>query len=191
MRCCPALLTYHRCAGVHADLSKNRLQAIPAGFESLENLKHLNLANNRVAYLSPLLGQLRLLHTLNLDNNNITDVPASFSALTALRTLHLCRNRLVQLPASLSSLGLTHLRLDHNELETLDEDLFAGPLGASLKYLSMHDNNLLQLPRSLVGLAQDTYFSADSNPLISPPPALLAHGKRYNVMHRRGGHFTK
>jgi Leucine-rich repeat (LRR) protein len=52
----------------------------------------------------------------------------------------------------LKTLSLTHLRLDHNIVEYLDDDLFEAELGASLKYFSAHDNNILQIPQSAVKL---------------------------------------
>ena len=158
------------------DLSKNRMQQLPRGFESLDGLKSLNLASNYIKRLSLELSRLSVLHTLILDNNLLGDIPASISELKALRTLNISRNNLVDLPMGLKKLSLESFRLDHNRIEFFDDDLFSEELGKSLKYFSCNDNNILRLPQSLTKLSSDIKFFADSNPLTSPPAALLAYG---------------
>lgn len=158
------------------DLSKNRLHALPVGFETLENLQTLNISSNQIISLSPALSRLHQLHTLHAESNIIEYIPSSFSVLENLKVLDLCRNQLSTFPVALKVLSLTHLMLEHNILEHLDDLLFSSNLGISLEHFSCHDNNLLQLPASLVKLAPHIYFSADTNPFLSPPPALLAHG---------------
>lgn len=113
---------------------------------------------------------------MNLDNNQLREIPASISELKLLRIVNLSRNFLTELPEGFNSLQLTQIRVDHNLLEKFDDGLFSNELGQSLMLFSCHDNNILQLPQSIIRLRADTRFSADSNPLISPPASLLIHG---------------
>lgn len=152
------------------------MQQLPRGFESLDGLKSLNLASNCIKRLPPELGRLTVLHTLILDSNQLSNIPSSVSEMKSLRVLNISRNNLVDLPVGIKNLSLERFRLDHNRLEFFEDDLLSEELGKSLKYFSCNDNNILRLPQSLTKLSADIKFFADSNPMISPPAALLIHG---------------
>jgi len=68
-----------------------------------------------------------------------------------LRELDISHNLFAQLPAKIATLrGLEELRINHNSLTSLESDQGEDPLGAltGLKYLSVKNNQLEQLPES-------------------------------------------
>ena len=73
-------------------------------------------------------------------------------------------------------MSLTSLKIGHNKIESLPEDLFSLSLGQSIKLFSCCENNLSELPTSLFEIDPGAFLEADLNPLYSPPPGLLAEG---------------
>ena len=159
-----------------ADVSNNRIYELPAGFEKLTNLKTLNLESNRLETIPGELYKLRALKILNLAKNRIYDLPDSICELTELKVLNVEKNKLSFVPASLATMQLVDLKIGHNLIEQLPSDLFLGELGKTVKHLSCCENNLFELPWSLCKVDPECFIDCDFNPLISPPPYLLAEG---------------
>eukprot|EP00981_Chlorochromonas_danica_P007020 scaffold1524_cov182-Ochromonas_danica.AAC.4 len=180
-------------------LEENRLEYLPAGFCQLRALTSLDLSKNRLYSLPDNFHELSSLMTLTVESNNLEALPATFYQLTELKTLNLAKNRLVDLPVSLcwlqsltvlnleknmlyflpeemKHMHLMELRVGHNRLESLSPTLFEEELGRTLHMFSCCENNLLELPRSLVHLSKQTFIEADYNSFISPPPQLLREG---------------
>jgi hypothetical protein len=67
------------------------------------------------------------------------------------------------------------LRAGHNRLCSLENDFFLPNLCSSLQLLSLLENNLVQLPYSIVDLPNTVKVEAEYNPLISPPSETLSH----------------
>lgn len=96
--------------------------------------------------------------------------------LSKLKKLNLSDNQLYYLPKEIRHMNLVELRIDHNRIELLVESLFSYELGKSIKYFTCTENNLLDLPNSIYLIDPESTFSADYNPLVSPPSYLLTEG---------------
>ena len=158
------------------DISKNRLYQLPEGFENLQLLRTLNLESNNIEVMPTAFSRMSVLMTLNLAKNRISDMPDVICDISSLRKLNLESNRLSVIPNRIGRLFLIELRLGHNRLEFLPDDMFTGNLGETCKLFSVCENNLLQLPESLPSLDHETLVEADYNPLRSPPQYLLSEG---------------
>lgn len=159
------------------NLSKNRLFSLPQSFSSLSSLQTLNVESNYLEDLPPNFEQISRLKVLNLAKNRLGDVPVSITKLQMLTVLNLEKNKLVNLPQSISRMmNLVDLRIGHNKLEFLSETLFSSELGKVCRHFSCPENNLLELPTSIVLLHEKSVFDAEYNPLISPPSFLLSEG---------------
>lgn len=73
-------------------------------------------------------------------------------------------NMMTHLPAGFGSLRLRSLKLSYNRLETLRQDVFRPALKSTLTQLWLSNNNLLQLPDSLIEVS----FSCTTYTLSSP-----------------------
>lgn len=158
------------------DLSKNRLYNLPEGIENLSALKMLNLESNNIETLHEGLGKMDRLQTLILSKNRIADVPAPLCNLTNLKVLNLEKNKLYFLPGNMRNMNLVDLKVGHNMIEIISDDLFSGNLKSSLKFFSCCENNLMELPTSLWLIDKEAALDAEYNPLVSPPTYLLAEG---------------
>lgn len=81
-------------------------------------------------------------------------------------------NMLTQLPVGFGSLRLRSLKLSYNRLETLRPGVFRPVLKGTLTQLWLSNNNLLQLPDSLIEVS----FYAPSQ--FRRPPVLLRNRPR-------------
>ena len=96
---------------------------------------------------------LMLKSSVNYPRHSIlSDLPPRVLAKgKVLRELDISHNLFAQLPAKIATLrGLEELRINHNSLTSLESDQGEDPLGAltGLKYLSVKNNQLEQLPES-------------------------------------------
>ena len=169
------------------DVSKNKLYMLPTGFESLTVLRTLNLESNNIEELPAGLGRIETLVSLNLRKNRIVDIPDQFCDLTNLKKLNFEMNKLVGVPRRLGCLPCVELRLGHNRIEALPDDLFSAELGASVKMFSVCENNLLNLPSTIYNIDPECLLEADFNPIRSPPQYLLSEGLKVvqHYMHIR------
>jgi len=110
--------------------------------------------------------------------NQIIDLPDLLCDISTLLKLNVERNKLSQVPPRIKALNLVELRIGHNSIEMLPDDMFEGPLGEKCKFFSCCENNLLELPLSLAMIDMEAYVEADSNPLKSPPQGLLSEGTK-------------
>eukprot|EP00752_Nemacystus_decipiens_P011950 g10596.t1 len=158
------------------DMKKNRLQDCPDGIGNLSRLKRLELDGNRLEVLPPSLSQLTQLEVLTLSSNHVYQLPDAMVGLSKLKVLDANGNMLTHLPIGFGALRLRSLKLSFNRLETLRHEVFRPALRGTLRQLWLSNNNLLQLPDSLVELSKVQEVQMDSNPYKSPPPELLAEG---------------
>ncbi|CAM9458599.1 unnamed protein product [Pylaiella littoralis] len=158
------------------DMKKNRLQDCPEAIGSLSRLKRLELDENRLEVLPPSLSQLTQLEVLTLSSNHVYQLPDEMVGLEKLKTLNANGNMLTHLPLGFGALRLRSLKLSYNRLETLRHEVFRPALKGTLRQLWLSNNNLLQLPDSLIQLSKVQEVQMDSNPYKSPPPELLAEG---------------
>lgn len=71
-------------------------------------------------------------------------------------------NMLTHLPAGFGSLRLRSLKLSYNRLETLRHEVFRPALKGTLTQLWLSNNNLLQLPDSLIEVSFFFYIEVVS-----------------------------
>ena len=160
------------------DLGNNRIYDLPAGMDLLQQLKTLKLEGNNLEAVSPMIGKLTALTLLDISKNRLKEVPDVLCELSSLKKLNMEKNYLTVLPERMKVLGLVELLIGHNSIELLSEEIFSERLGLTIKRFSVCENNLLELPTSLCKIDPEALLEGDFNPLISPPPFLLAEGLR-------------
>ena len=158
------------------DMTNNRLYDIPDGFSGLVNIKTLILEGNNIEIIPPKLSNMSVLQVLDLSKNRLIDIPDTLCDLLMLKKANFERNCLIGVPKRIGNLPLIELRIGHNSIEMLPDDMFAGPLGSNIKKFSCCENNLLQLPPSLALIHEEAFIEPDFNPYISPPQYILAEG---------------
>lgn len=168
-------------------MSKNRIYELPDGFETLTKLTTLNLESNNLEHIPTNIYKLHKLKVLNISKNRIYDCSDEISHLSELKILNIEKNYLHYIPHNISQLNVVELRIGHNQIEILPNDIFNSNLGKSIQIFSCCENNLMELPWSITKLHPDTLLEADFNPYISPPPYLLSEGLQIlqNYLHIR------
>lgn len=159
-----------------ADLSKNRLYNLPESFHKLKHLQILNLESNYIEEIPLDIGRMSKMKNLNLAKNRLFDIPETLCDMKGLKVLNLEKNKLRYLPSRISQMELVELRIGHNQIERLADDMFSRRLGKSVELFSCVENNIMELPNSLGGVKERCVLEADYNPFISPPPYLLSEG---------------
>lgn len=111
----------------------------------------LSLCTNHLSCIPNNFSQhLSNLKRLDISNNNLKELPSSFNLLTKLEHLKLDHNEFQTLPKVLAEMrSLKTLSISHNKLEEHSEDL--GSL-INLETLDLSSNNLSSLPYSFVRL---------------------------------------
>ena len=157
-------------------LGGNQLRVLPDWLGQLTNLTWLSLGGNQLRVLPDWLGQLTNLTTLHLGGNQLRVLPDWLGRLTNLTTLGLNDNRLTELPDSLGELtNLTWLHLGGNQLRMLPESLRQL---TNLTWLTIGGSQLRVLPDWLSKLPNLKTLELYQNPLVSPPPEVVAQGSR-------------
>ncbi|XP_053908666.1 leucine-rich repeat and calponin homology domain-containing protein 4 [Cuculus canorus] len=185
-----------------ADLSRNRLSALPPAVCRLPALEELNVAHNVLRRLPPAMADLRALAHLDLSHNQLRALPSCLSLLP-LRVLLASHNRLARLPENIGALGsLCQLDVSSNELRALppslghlrslrDLNLRRNQLTALPRELSelplirldFSCNRIVSIPRSFRRLRHLQTLLADHNPLQSPPAQVCLKGKVHIFKH--------
>ena len=172
------------------ELHFNKLQSLPAEIGKLDKLERLDLRFNPIATLPKDIRALKLgsrqwtrlykdvcrirsLRRLDLSSNyNITTLPKEIGNLIGLTHLNLNFNKLQSLPAEIGNLNnLVSLELEYNELQSLPAEI--GNLN-NLVSLSCERNQLQSLPSSITKLKNLQTFNLRANPLYSFPAGLVA-----------------
>lgn len=136
----------------------------------------LNLESNYIEELPVEIGKMSKMKNLNLAKNRLFDIPETLCDMKGLKVLNLEKNRLRYLPSRISNMELVELKIGHNQIERLNDDIFARRLGKSIEFFSCVENNMMELPNSLGGVKERCVLEADYNPFVSPPPYLLSEG---------------
>lgn len=106
------------------DLSRKRLDSIPAEIFQFVNLRELNLSRNKIESLPEDISKLKKLEKLDLSNNNLASLPNEISALVELKFLGLNRNVIDTLPPGIGGLrSLERLELWDNELRDVPDEI--------------------------------------------------------------------
>jgi len=136
----------------YADFRNNKLNALVSGtFYSGKKVKALYFANNGIYFVeSSAFENLTSITHLDLSHNYLSTIPErAFSGLIQLHTIDLGYNKIKYLSKDVflqprGSFFLKELRLNHNELKELDEDLFTHLF--HMDALDLEDNVLEFLP---------------------------------------------
>lgn len=129
------------------NLSNNHICALPASFNTLENLRILDLNSNKFKQFPEIVCSLVWLKVLSFAYNNIEEIPSTIGNLTKLEQLALQSNKLKKLPSEIGNLAmLESLDIGDNSFEELlPKELFA------LKYLwPAVRNDLMEIQKGLL-----------------------------------------
>jgi Leucine-rich repeat (LRR) protein len=149
------------------NLSRNRINILPAEIRRLTVLENLDLSANQLNIIPPEIWDLTTLTRLGLAANQLDRLPAEIAKLTALKSLNLYSNLLTILPAEFVSLtALTELSLGSNQLETFPLEI--GKLNA-LESLFLGFNRLSTIPSEFSGLDALTRLDLAGNQLDTFP----------------------
>jgi Leucine-rich repeat (LRR) protein len=157
----------------------NLLSSLPREIGNLQYLKELNLDVNEFQSLPPEIGRLTNLLTLSASYNQIATLPPEIGNLQNLDSLWLEDNQLTVLPAEIGRLSNLYLLiLNNNQLSSLPSEIANLD---KLCVLSLESNQFVYLPTDLAELQTmrdglNCGINLVGNPLVSPPPDVLAQG---------------
>lgn len=154
-------------------LSHNCLRSVPAHIANLSALTHLNVSRNQLRSLPPALCRLQL-HVLLLSHNRLQRLPEAIGAMAALRQLDVSCNELRSLPPSMGRLSsLRDLNVRRNRITALPAELSLLPLVR----LDFSCNHVTAIPRCFRRLRLLQALLCDHNPLQAPPPHVCLKGR--------------
>ncbi|SNR14349.1 leucine-rich repeat domain-containing protein [Tenacibaculum jejuense] len=182
------------------NFSSNNIDEIPSSVGNLVNMKTLQFQNNQITLLPPELGNLTLLTLMRGFNNEIASIPSEFGQLTLLQFLDLSSNSISNTPVEFSNLTeLETLYLNNNDLQVIaglggftklkflrlhenrlgeDNAIFDTKLPANigdlslLQELTLHDNQLKELPNTIGSLTLLSELPLQNNRLESLPTGI-------------------
>jgi Leucine-rich repeat (LRR) protein len=158
------------------------LQTLPWGFSQLQNLRELNLSGNLLGGIPEPVLRLRNLEVLWMAQNQIERIPESIGQLSRLKRLSLANNQIDALPESISRLkDLTLLYLSNNRLTSIPDCLYDLTSLEALRldnqsYAKRNKNRIQTLSPKILNLQNLKHLSLGDNPMVSPPPEVVAKG---------------
>ncbi|KAI8470553.1 MAG: L domain-like protein [Monoraphidium minutum] len=175
-----------------ADLSQNRLAAVPPSLGALPCLASLRLSDNALedgGLPWPALAGLRGLTMLALDGNRLTRLPDALSGCSGLVRLAAGRNAIAEVEGGALA-GLSALReldLSANALEELP-----GSIGAcsSLEDIGAADNRLVAIPGGVTALGKLQSLRLDNNRIKALPPGMFDACSSLAALLLRGNPIT-
>lgn len=153
------------------DLSGNALGPdFPAPLLQMSGaLNVLRVARNRLRSLPVGLTSLRSLVELDVSENALREVdPSCVTGLTHVAHFDASRNKLEKTDFVLEMAGLQRLKLSHNEIEQLPDDVFTLE---GLQHLELAHNRLTELPASFERLYRLEYVDLSHNTLERLAPS--------------------
>ncbi len=106
------------------NLSKQKLEALPAQVFLLKNLRELDLSKNKIKITPQEIKQLSQLEILDLSKNQLDSFSSEICALVKLRILRISRNNLSAIPSEIENLQqLEILDLWDNNLSLFPDNL--------------------------------------------------------------------
>lgn len=105
------------------NLSKQKLETVPASLSKFKNLRYLNLGKNKLSELPSFIGDLQNITELNLEKNKFTFLPIELCKMKNLERLIINRNLMGTLPSCVEYM-------------------------IALKYIDLYDNPITKLPES-------------------------------------------
>jgi internalin A len=174
------ILEAEQSGATELNLKSLGLTELPPEIGNLTNLLTLDLFANQLTSLPSEIGNLTNLQRLLLTKNRLVTLPSEIGNLNKLKTLTLVKNQLINLPPEIGKLvSLRSWVLGENELSTLPPEI--GNL-SNLCLLSIRFNQVQYLPTEIGQLTKLTdmddgcNLDVEGNPLISPPPEVIAQG---------------
>lgn len=155
---------------VKLELKQNKLTSVPEHLATLPGLNYLDLSNNAIKEFPYFLARL-VMDTILLRSNKIAEVNtdklygANNNAALNWGELNLARNQLTRLQLREGMHQLRKLDLSHNQLEVLDDSLFAGSLGSF--YAS--NNKIGVIPKAVLKRVSYAYFWLQHNEITELP----------------------
>lgn len=162
------------------EAKQNKLTEVPEQLATLPMLNYLDLSNNAIKEFPYFLARAPI-DTLLLRSNKIAAVDrdklyaANNNQPLQWGELNLARNQLTSFQLREGMHHLRKLDISHNQLEVLDDTLFAGPLGSF--YAS--NNKISVIPRAVLKCGFYTYFWVQHN-LITELPDYFAKANIQN-----------
>ncbi|TFH29925.1 MAG: leucine-rich repeat domain-containing protein [Promethearchaeota archaeon] len=150
-------------------ITQGKLRTVPSSIGNLKKLKEVNLSKNQIDSIPPEFGELTNLKKLDLSNNNLTMLPSEICNLSNLEMIDLTENHLEELPENFGNLkSLNILTVNKNDLNILPESI---GLCERLEYMNLKENNISALPKSL-GSSNVKFLSLKENKLKNLPYVL-------------------
>ncbi|XP_062863170.1 leucine-rich repeat-containing protein 57 isoform X2 [Trichomycterus rosablanca] len=143
-------------------ISSNKLSSLPAELGRLKKLEVLVLNGNQLHHLPPSVSQLKALRTLSLSGNQFREFPAGLGALRQLDLLDLSRNRIQAVPAEVTELQAIEINLNQNQISTVAPEVSGCP---RLKVLRLEENclELSSIPSSILTASKVALLSVEGN----------------------------
>jgi leucine-rich repeat protein SHOC2 len=152
------------------NLSRNKIQRVPAAMGKFPALRKLILNANQIETVDPAIARLTRLENLGFYQNNLTAIPAGVLSLGNLRSIDMYYNKLTSLDPAIGGLkNLRVLYLSYNNLSELPASI--GQL-SGLQELYVHDNKLKSIPASINNLTRLRVLRINNNFLNVLPDAL-------------------
>ena len=173
------------------DVSHNSIASAPPGLALCRDLRTLNISFNNLAVVPPSLSSLSRLTALDLSHNSIkyslsNDMSAAFYGLRSISKLNLSYNSLSRLPLAFFSMAtLVTVDISHNQITELQNDM---GLLTRLESLFADFNMLTILPKGIAGCGEKlSFISLNNNCITHLPKSILA----LNVLHSLSLHHNQ
>lgn len=196
----------------YLDASTNIITFLPQSFSNLSNLQFCNLEDNEILcgperfsgcialaklvmkkngmkHLYPDIGFCTKLEDLDLSNNMIESLPAEIGLLNSLVRITLNYNRMTTIPPEFGScVSLQSIEMMHNSITGTLPDTIG--LLSFLTSLNIANNNINNIPRSIIGQVQLKYLLAENNSLSTLPDTLTTL-KNLHTLDLTRNRFTR
>ncbi|KAI3389314.1 hypothetical protein SNEBB_002896 [Seison nebaliae] len=152
-----------------------------------KKLIYLNLSSNNIFYFSDELDIFKQLVLLDVSHNQLSEWPKCFNQMTSLTHLNLSFNHLTTINDSdivaknEYFLKLTHLFLNDNQLTIISDNFL--PQFPNLKLLSLHNNLLRHIPKTISELNDLRHFSTNGNKNICQIPDIRGPIINFSASH--------
>jgi hypothetical protein len=147
---------------VHSlNLSRNRIEELPAFIDAFTELEFLDVSNNRLSALPESFMNLASLKKLKLSDNDLTELPESIDKLSKLEMLDVSRNKLTRLPDTIKNIrSLKGFDFNLNKLVEVPNSV--------KKFAAHKKTNILTHIRKLADMAAESGLSEDFFALAKP-----------------------
>lgn len=122
------------------NLAGKNLNEFPQEVFKYPNLKKLIINNNHINKIPQQIIKLKKLQVLDISYNNIQQLHAGIFKLPKLHTLNVSNNKIKSLPPQLKFSNIKNLLIQHNNIESINEDHIKG-----LKKLNISHNKITEL----------------------------------------------